>query len=150
MSKTTISFKQEPFSIEKTQQFIQDLDKACHTFKSEAFIQLFQKYDWHEQEDYQEVLSSILDRFKVWNSAPKGITIFEIAPFEAHCIYCYFGKQVSGYNWKFHINGLATQFEKTIFTAKMAFIYEYENGQLVEFGICNAHTDPMKIETFKI
>ena len=149
MSTTTISLKQEPFSIEKTQQFIKDLDEACQTFNSEAFVQLFQKYEWQEREDYQEVLSLIVSQFKKWNSAPDGITIFERGPFEAQCLFCYIGKQVSGYYWKFHINELDPPFDKTVFTAKMAFNFEYENEQLLEFGVCNKFIDPTKMEALE-
>lgn len=144
MSSISISLKEKPFSIEKTQQFYKDLDEACQTFNSDAFIHLFQKYDWYDREDYQEVLSTIKERFRIWNSAPKGITIFDKGPYEAKCIFCNIGKQVSGYYWKFLMNELPAPYENTVFTAKMAFNFEYDNGQLVEFGICNAFTDPYK------
>lgn len=144
MSSISISLKNAPFSVEKTQQFIKDLDIACQSFSGDAFVQLFKKYDWSEREDYQEVLFTIKERLRIWNSAPKGITIFEKGPYDAHCIFCNIGKQVSGYYWKFLMNELPAPHENTVFTAKMAFNFEYENNQLVEFGICNGFTDPAR------
>ena len=138
MRSYLISLKKEPFSIEKTQSFLNDLDIACKTMQSESFINLFKKYGWYENEDYIEILEVILKKIETWSNPLLGTKILTVTQFEANCIFCYIGKKVIGYKWRFKFSAMSAPHNEKVFTGKIAFNFEYHKNQLVEFGVCNA------------
>ena len=146
MSSYMISLKSQPFSIEKTESFLNDLDTACKTMQSESFINLFKKYDWYENEDYKEILEVILKKIETWSNPLLGSKILTVTQFEANCIYCSIGKKVTGYKWRFKNSSMSPPHNETVFLGKMAFNFEYTDNQLVEFGVCNAYVDTNDLE----
>jgi hypothetical protein len=141
MSKTKITFKKEHFNLETTQEFLKDFDAVCKTMDSELFIKLFIKYDFYYDEGYKEVLDLIIQQTSSWFKPELGTELLEVTTFDSSCVFCFFGKSVNGYKWTY-INKLDKGINsRIVHSDKIAFIFEYDNDNLIEFGVCNSFTD---------
>jgi len=141
MSNTKISFKKGHFTIETTKEFLKDFDAVCKTMDSDLFKKLFIKYDFYYDEGYKEVLDLIIQQTSSWYNPDLGTELLEVTTFDSNCVFCFFGKAVKGYEWKY-INRLDKGINNRInYSNKIAFIFEYENNNLIEFGVCNSFTD---------
>jgi hypothetical protein len=108
---------------------------------SDLFIKLFIKYDFYYDEGYQEVLDLIIQQTSSWYNPDLGTELLEVTTFDSKCVYCFYGKSVTGYKWTY-IN----RFDKGInsrivHSSNIAFIFEYDNDNLIEFGVCNSFID---------
>ena len=141
MSNTTITFKKEHFNLETTQDFLKDFDEVCKTMDSELFIKLFIKYDFYYEESYREVLDLIIHQTSNWYNPELGTELLEVTTFDSNCAFCFYGKAVTGYKWTY-INRLDKGINSRIaYSSKIAFIFEYDNNNLIEFGVCNSFVD---------
>lgn len=139
MSNTTITLNKEYFTIEKTKDFLEDLEIACKTMEVDLFVKLFIKYDLYYNEEYQEVLNLIKHITSDWNKSELGTELIEVSKFDSKCIFCNIGKKVNGYKW-IYIHKLDTiPRNRFIYASQIAFFFEYENNQLIEFGVCNGY-----------
>ncbi len=141
MSNTKISFKKRHFTIETTKEFLKDFDAVCKTMDSDLFKKLFIKYDFYYDEDYREVLDLIINQTSNWNNPELGTELLEVRTFDSKCAFCFFGKTVNGYEWTY-INRLDKGINNRInYSNKIAFIFEYDNDNLIEFGVCNSFVE---------
>jgi hypothetical protein len=141
MSNTKISFKEGHFTIETTKEFLKDFDAVCKTMDSDLFKKLFVKYDFYYDEGYREVLDLIIQQTSNWYNLDLGTELLEVTTFDSKCVYCFFGKSVNGYKWTY-INKLDKGINsRIVHSNNIAFIFEYENNNLIEFGVCNSFTD---------
>ena len=141
MSKTKITLKKEHFNIQTTQEFLKDFDEVCKTMDSDLFIKLFIKYDFYYNEGYREVLDLIINQTSNWCNPELGTELLEVRTFDSKCAFCFFGKTVNGYEWTY-INRLDKGINSRIaYSSKIAFIFDYDNNNLIEFGVCNSFVD---------
>jgi hypothetical protein len=141
MSKTKITLKKEHFNIQTTQEFLKDFDEVCKTMDSDLFIKLFIKYDFYYNEGYREVLDLIINQISNWCNPELGTELLEVRTFDSKCAFCFFGKTVNGYEWTY-INRLDKGINSRIaYSSKIAFIFDYDNNNLIEFGVCNSFVD---------
>jgi hypothetical protein len=141
MSNTKITFKKEHFTLETTQKFLKDFDAVCKTMDSELFIKLFIKYGFYYDKDYREVLDLIIQQTSGWYNAELGTELLDVTTFDSSCVFCFFGKAVSGYKWNY-INRLDKGINnRIVHSSNIAFIFEYDKDNLIEFGVCNSFTD---------
>lgn len=141
MSSTKIIFKKEHFNLETTQEFLKDFKEVCKTMDSELFIKLFIKYDFYYDEGYRGVLDLIIKQTSNWYNPDLGTELLEVRTFDSKCSFCFFGKTVNGYEWTY-INRLDKGINSRIaYSSKIGFIFEYENNNLIEFGVCNSFVD---------
>jgi hypothetical protein len=141
MSNTVISFKKGHFTLETTKEFQKDFDEVCKTMDSELFIKLFIKYDFYYDEGYREVLDLIIHQTSNWYNPDLGTELLEVTTFDSNCVFCFYGKAVTGYKWTY-INRLDKGINNRIaYSSKIAFIFEYDNNNLIAFGVCNSFVD---------
>ncbi|RTL13383.1 MAG: hypothetical protein EKK56_05525 [Flavobacteriaceae bacterium] len=141
MGNTKIIFKKEHFNIETTQEFLKDFDEVCKTMDSDLFVKLFIKYDFYYDESYREVLDLIINQTSNWYNPDLGTELLEVRTFDSKCAFCFFSKTVNGYEWTY-INRLDKGINSRItYSSKIGFIFEYENNNLIEFGVCNSFVD---------
>ena len=108
---------------------------------SDLFIKLFIKYDFYYDEGYREVLDLIINQTNNWNNPELGTELLEVRTFDSKCAFCFFGKTVNGYKWTY-INRLDKGINNRInYSNKIAFIFEYDNDNLIEFGVCNSFVE---------
>lgn len=139
MSNTIIKLKKEYFTLETTKSFLKDLEVACKTMEVDLFVKLFIKYDLYYDEEYQEVLDTIINITGNWYKPDLGTVLLDVTPFESKCIFCRIGRKVNGYKWNYKHTFESIPLNRVVYVNKIAFIFEYENNKLVEFGICNAY-----------
>lgn len=141
MNNNKITFKKGHFTIETTKEFLNDFDTVCNTMDSELFIKLFIKYDFYYDEGYRELLDLIVHQTSSWNNPELGTELLEVTTFDSNCVFCFYGKSVNGYKWTY-INKLDKGINsRIVYSNKIAFIFEYDNDNLIEFGVCNSFTD---------
>lgn len=141
MSNTKIILDKSFFTLEITEKFINDLDLACKTMEEDLFVNLFIKYDLYYIEDYKEVLDLIIVRISNWHKPELGTKLIEVSKFDSKCIFCNIGKKVSGYKWTYQHTLEIVPFNRVVYSSRIAFFFEYENNQLIEFGVCNGYLD---------
>jgi len=140
MSNTTITLDKDYFTVETTKAFLHDLEIACKTMEPVLFAKLFIKYDLSFVEDYQEVLSTILSRMEDWNDPEKETVLLDVVQFDSKCLFCKIGKKVKVYKWTYkHTKGLHA--ENLRYSQSIAFYFDFQDDQLVEFGVCNGYLD---------
>ncbi len=136
---TIIKLKRDYFTLETTQAFLSDLENVCTTMHPDLFVKLFIKYDLYYDEEYQDVLNIIIAITSNWYFPERGTVLLDITPFDSKCIFCRIGSKVSGYKWNYkHIldDGIRS---RVVYNKKIAFIFEFENERLSEFGVCNGY-----------
>jgi len=136
---TIIQLKRDYFTLETTALFLRDLETVCATMQPDLFVQLFIKYDLYYDEDYQDVLHSIIGIASNWYFPERGTFLMAITPFASKCIFCRIGTKVSGYKWNYKHTLDEGISSRVVYSSKIAFIFEFENERLSEFGICNAY-----------
>lgn len=141
MSNTKIIFKKEHFNLETTQEFLKDFDSVCKTMDSDLFIKLFIKYDFYYDEGYREVLDLIIQQTSSWYNAELGTELLEVTTFDSSCVFCFYGKSVIGYKWTYINRSDKGINSRITYSNKIAFIFEYDNDNLIAFGVCNSFTD---------
>ena len=146
MSNTKITLNKEYFTIKKTEDFLKDLEIACKTMEVDLFVKLFIKYDLYYNEEYQEVLSLIKHIASDWNKPELGTELIDVSKFDSKCIFCNIGKKVSGYKWTYFHKLDTIPLNRIIYASQIAFFFEFENNQLIEFGVCNGYLDKEEIE----
>ena len=141
MSNVKVTFKKGHFNVETRKEFLKDFDTVCKTMDSELFIKLFIKYDFYYGEGCRGVLDLIIQQTSSWNNPELGTELLEVTTFDSNCVFCFFGKAVKGYEWKY-INRLDKGiYNRITYSNKIAFIFEYENDNLIEFGVCNSFVE---------
>lgn len=149
MKNTIIKLKREYFNLETTKSFLKDLEMTCKTMEVDLFVKLFIKYDLYYDEEYREVLDLIINITGNWYNPDIGTELLEITTFDSKCIFCKIGKKVNGYQWTY-VNRLdAFPNNRYIYASEIAFIFEYENNKLIEFGVCNGYLDKEEINLSK-
>ena len=146
MSNTKITLNKEYYTIKKTEDFLKDLEIACKTMEVDLFVKLFIKYDLYYNEEYQEVLSLIKHIASDWNKPELGTELIDVSKFDSKCIFCNIGKKVSGYKWTYFHKLDTIPLNRIIYASQIAFFFEFENNQLIEFGVCNGYLDKEEIE----
>ena len=139
MSATTIKVSKEYFTPEKTQEFLLEHDAACKSMDATIFINLYIKYDLSFIEEYQEVITAIIDVLTGWKNEKKGTKLKEVSTYNSNCIFCEIGKSVKVYHWTY-TNTLDEDIKRRfVYKSKIGFRFELKEGRLTEYGICNAY-----------
>ncbi len=140
MSNTILKLNKELFTVETTQCFINDFEIACKTMEPDLFVKLFIKYDLYNNEEYKETLEVINHLTGNWKKPELGTELMEVTKFDSRCLFCKIGKKVQAYKWTYNHKFDPSKI-RFIYENKIAFIFEYENNQLIEFGVCNGYVE---------
>ena len=146
MSNTKITLNKEYFTIKMTEDFLKDLDIACKTMELDLFTKLFTKYDLSFVEDYEEVLEMIKNTMASWNRPHKGTELLKVTQFDSKCLFCEFGKTVKVYKWTYQHKQAPTPMNGVIYASQIAFFFDFEDNQLIEFGVCNGYLDKEEMD----
>ena len=146
MSNTKIILDKDYFTPEMTKAFLKDMEKACKTMELELFTKLFTKYDLSFVEDYEEVLEMIKNSMASWNRPHKGTELLKVTQFDSKCLFCEFGKTVKVYKWTYQHKQAPIPMNGVIYACQIAFFFDCEDNQLIEFGVCNGYLDKEEID----
>jgi hypothetical protein len=141
MSNTTITLNKEYFTLETTKAFLNDLEIACKTMETDLFQKLFTKYELIEVEEYKEVLQLIIQIMNSWNNPDQDTRLENVVSFDSKCLFCNIGKKVTVYKWNYRHYGAQTPMNRVVYCKQIAFFFNYEDNQLIEFGVCNGYLD---------
>lgn len=141
MSATTFKVSSEYFTPEKTQEFLVDHEAACQSMDANIFINLFIKYDLSFIDDYQEVITSIIDIMTGWKNEKLDTKLKEVSNYNSNCIFCEIGKSVKVYQWTYSNTVDEGIKARIVYKSKIGFRFEIKEGRLSEYGICNAYLD---------
>lgn len=138
MSKTTLILNREYFTEEVTKAFLKDFEIACLTMELSGFTELFVKYNLEFIEDYKGVFDLIADIMTRWKNPGEETHLLEVIKSDSKCIFCNIGKAVKVYSWTYKHSKAAIPMNRVVYEIKAAFYFEYQDKQLIEFGVCNA------------
>jgi len=139
MSETVIKVDPEIFTEEVTQKFLKEHEAACQTMDYNTFLQLFLKYDLTQLEDFNKIVSSVLNNMKNWKEKALNVELLEVTSFDSKCIFCNIGNKVKVYQWKSKYP-LGENSECAILhTCTIGFRFEFKNNRLTEYGTCNSY-----------
>lgn len=149
MSNTKITLNKECFTPEITKAFLNDLQTACKTMEVDLFTTIFTKYDLSFVEDYEEVLDMIKSIMGSWNKPEQGTELIEIVKFDSKCLFCEFGKTVKVYKWTYQHKQAIIPMNRVVYESQIAFFFDFEDNQLIEFGVCNGYLDKNDMNLLK-
>ena len=141
MGNTTITLNKGYFTSEITKSFLKDLEMACKTMHVDLFVKLFISYDLYHNEEYREVLNLIKHIVSNWCKPERGTELIEVSKFESKCIFCNIGKKVNGYKWTYKHSLETIPLNRVVYASQIAFFFDFEDNQLIEFGVCNGYLD---------
>lgn len=141
MSNTTIPLNKEYFTSEMTEAFLKDLQTACKTMELDVFAKLFTKYDLSFVEDYNDVLGMIKSIIASWSKPNQGTELLEVTQFDSKCLFCEFSKTVKVYKWTYQHKQAPIPMNRVVYESQIAFFFDFEDNQLIEFGVCNGYLD---------
>lgn len=141
MGNTTITLNKEYFSLKTTKAFLNDLEIACKTMETDLFQKLFTKYELIEVEEYMDVLQLIIQIMNSWNNPDQDTRLENIVSFDSKCLFCNIGKKVTVYKWNYRHCGAPVPMNRVVYSKQIAFFFNYEDNQLIEFGVCNGYLD---------
>ncbi len=147
MSNTKIILDKDYFTPEMTKAFLKDLKMACKTMELDLFTKLFTKYDLSFVEDYEAVLEMIKNSMASWNRPHIGTELLKVTPFDSKCLFCEFGKNVKVYKWTYQHKQAPIPMNGVVYAKQIAFIFDFEDNQLIEFGVCNGYLDKEDMAT---
>ena len=140
MAKTTLTLNKNYFTPEVTNLFLKDFEIACTKMELSSFTDLFLKYDLSFMKDFQEVFDLIAHIMTAWKNPGEDTQLIEVKETGAKCIFCNLGKSVRVFNWTYTHSKSNFPMNNVVYKSKIGFYLEYENNQLIEFGVCNAYT----------
>ena len=149
MGNTKINLNKEYFTIEMTAAFLKDFEIARKTMELDVFTTLFTKYDLSCIEDYDKVLEMIKSSMASWNRPKYGTVLLNVTQFDSKCLFCEFGKTVKVYKWTYQHKKLTTPSSSSAYCSQIAFYFDFEDNQIIEFGVCNGYLDAADIEQLK-
>ena len=134
-------------SKEETKKFINQIDLACRLLDAQVLKWVVEKFDLHELEDSPEFIYDAVEKLEFWKDQKFPVQIKEVGSFETKCIACVFGKKVKGYlvTYSREMNNGG----KINYKRQFAVNFQLADGQLTDFGWCNAFLDPMEMKELK-
>ncbi|MBF0695399.1 MAG: hypothetical protein IR153_10130 [Flavobacterium sp.] len=140
MGKTTLTLDKEHFTEEVTASFLIDFENCCKSMELSDFVALFKKYDLSFLEDYNEVFDLIAHITTSWKKPGEETKLLDITEESARCIFCNIGKAVRVFKWTYIHTLAEIPMNRVVYESKAGFYFEYQDKQLIEFGVCNAYT----------
>lgn len=141
MSSTTINLNRSYFTTEITKSFIKDFQIACKTMEADLFETLFVKYELIEVEDYKDVLQLIIQIMNSWRNLDYSTRLINVTSFDSKCLFCNIGKKVIVYKWDYKHTASPSPMNRVVYSKQIAFFFDYDGHQLIEFGVCNGYLD---------
>ena len=131
-------------SKEETRKFINQIDLACRLLDAQVLALVVEKFNLHELEDSAEFLQDAIEKLEFWKNQERPVQIKDVSAFKSKCIACVFGKKVKGYSVNYFEemgDGYKINYER-----QFAINFQLTDGQLTDFGWCNAFLDPIEIK----
>lgn len=134
---------------EKTIQFLAEHESVCQTMDVKDFTDLFKFYDLSFIDDYSEVMDTIATTMAEWKSEAGGTKLIKVTTFDSNCIFCSIGKKVKVYKWTF-CHTKETGFSRNlVHHRQIAFMFDIQEGCLVNYGTCNAYLSKEELRPLK-
>lgn len=138
MAKTTLTLNRDYFNSEVTNAFLKDFENACLTMELTNFTRLFINYNLEFIKDYKEVFDLIADITTRWKNSGEESKLLDVVKSDSKCIFCFIGKSVKVYKWTYKHTNAKPPMNRIIYQNQVGFYFEFDNDQLIEFGVCNA------------
>ena len=139
MFKTTTPILSEADTV----KFIKQIDLGCKVLDPEFLAEVVQNFQLENLEDSPEFIGDAQKKLFSWREKD-GLLVEEVEKFSTRCIACVYGKQVHGYRIHYSIPG--PEESRVHYVREIAINYEIHNGQLTDFGWCNAFLSNQDLE----
>ena len=139
MGKTTLTLNRNYFTSGVTEAFLKEFEDSCKTMELSNFTDLFIKYDLEFIKDYKEVFDLIADIMTRWKNPGEETKLLEVSQHDSQCLFCNIGKTVKVYSWTYQHTKATPPMNRVIYESKAGFYFEYNQKQLIEFGVCNGY-----------
>jgi hypothetical protein len=141
-SKTSIPI----LSILDTFEFIRDLDFALVNCDTKKLYETFKKANLLNHYETKDFLAMGNYIFNKYNNSVENIELINVQDRISKCIACSFGKTVKAYDARYKKKESSIS---VIYTSSFAINLEINNGELVDFGWCNAFLNKKEINELK-
>jgi hypothetical protein len=129
----------EKFTVEKTQQFQNEMNIAIKTMELMEVMKVLIQYNIIKNKESKEFLNAFIEMNEKWQKQNEdSVLVGEVHTRKSKCIACEFGKDMTVYEYQYKHLGAPVPYNRIVYQNEFGMLYDIKEGILHDIRICNA------------